>query len=376
MNRWGMAFNFAAGTALVIGAVWSIAGWPLDNIYLFLVGGALVGFVIGKIVSIRQQDHGHKVAELSGKMGLAYAAQIRRDDVKPMRVLEDWSSGNDCMSGDRDGVRVQVLDLTAVRHDKGDHTTTRKTVALLPVEGMPDFSLRPRTWSVRILEMTGVKGITFDSESVQNPSDRETIRRFSKRFQLLATDVIDCDDLSQSAEKENAIRRLFTLQVMRVFNQHTPYSLQAHNGQLAIWRGRGIQAAQWRPELLTAAMSIRAALNGAATTETTATPIPRISGTELQRQARRFRNRAFGGIIGLILGIILTFSVDFAGRSARFFSGDAGDASGSSALHTLMFFVGFQGGALLGAVVGILLASMVPIRVDCVDSSEIRTGKI
>ncbi len=109
------------------------------------------------------------------------------------------------------------------------------TAALLPVDGLTAFDLRPRTLGRRILGWAGFEGLTFDPRAA-DPADAEMVRRFTEGFHLFAGDPLALiETLSENSPlesdgREDAIRRLFTPAVMEVVNQYPAYAIQSRPG--------------------------------------------------------------------------------------------------------------------------------------------------
>ncbi|MCY2966320.1 MAG: hypothetical protein NT069_22250 [Planctomycetota bacterium] len=375
MDHWKTSAGACIGGAVLGGALWWMInqsfmvngagllerqGWPLNSVSLCVAAGALVGFVVGMVQSLKQQAHSRQLAELSHELGLDWSADVSLDNNWGLPLFQNWSNGRNRMSGERTGVPFQIFDFTTVHREGEQRRSTSRTVFLCEAAGLPEFTLCPQGLGLRLLGRAGVEGLTFDCARGLDPVESETVAQFSRQFHLKAIDVakmiaIAVLSADEDSDNENAVRRLFSPRVMELFNKHPDYSLQAGQGFLAVWRGDRILPRRLRTELLTTALEIRSGLaDGVRDSRDVAGLAPR-PGAETGRQAVRFRNTLIGGVAGLFLGFFLGAS----GASAIFFRPAIGQPPGwDIVLVPVVFF----GSVLLGGGLGAAVGSVVPVR--------------
>ncbi len=167
-------------------------GWPLGNLWTFVVLGAILGIIIGRRLESSQKTYKRNLAKVGRRMGLTYfpSAEQLRDDhpgLDQMPLFRDWSSGANRLSGHVDGRAVHVFDYTAViLRDQNGNRVKRRTVVLLPGSGLPDFDLRPRTLMTRMLHGVGLEGMTFDAAGLGDPDDAAAIAKFNRLYLVAA----------------------------------------------------------------------------------------------------------------------------------------------------------------------------------------------
>jgi hypothetical protein len=334
--------------------------WPVNSPWVWVAVGFAIGAVGELVHGARRVGHAHNIRASAEELGRKYAESYSLPPgASSMPVFAGWSSGRNAMTGREDELPVTVFDYTTVTRGSESDTVTERTVALLPVDGLPAFDLRPRTLGRRVLQWAGFEGLTFDPAST-NPTDAETIRWFTQLFQLSAGDPVALlgDLLENSppklADQEEAIRRLFTPAVMASVSQYPAYAIQSRPGFLAVWRGSAVLPPRKRTELWDAAVDLRGFLT--LPPEGEAGPVvPGRVGTDVSRQARRLRNSLVGGLIGLFVGFILASMV----MSVMFFRQVPGQGAGLGFLVESVLFFGF---ILVGAAVGAGIGSRVPVR--------------
>ncbi len=175
---------------------------------------------------------------------------------------------------------------------------------------------------------------------------------------------------------------------MRELTRQPGWSVQAHGGYLALWRG-GIPIADYgptfvfgsessggmlsiamrlpgrfcpareHPKLLEDALTLHDALNRAKSNGGAAPIIPAIGGTPRTQQGDRLAGSAIGALIGLLCGIIIAAAGLFAWTSS-----DAAKRLGgvSSIVTGVIFFGGILLGTATGAVLGAVLSATLPLR--------------
>jgi hypothetical protein len=349
-------------------------GGPVGDWRLWATVGFAIGFVGYLIRAARRAAHMRAVREVASAEGWEYAESFALPaGAEAMPAFAGWSNGRHAMSGLVDGVPVHVFDCTTVIKGDENDTVTVRTVALVPIGGLPDFDLRPRSVGRRLLSLAGFDGLSFDPEAA-GPADVDTVRQFNEQFQLWVGDplallrVIAAGESPDRAEHEVAIRRLFTPAVMAAVSDFPNYAAEAAAGYLAVWHRSGIQPARTRPALRDAAVTLRQVfLRAERTGSEPVVPARPNSGTD--RQVGRMRNAAIGGVAGLFGGftvsavlmpLMLVGAMNDNGPGVGFF------------VHPLVFLGCVLGGALFGALIG----SRVPVRARPSEDPEQRNRRV
>jgi hypothetical protein len=334
--------------------------WPVHSLWIWIAVGFVCGAVGGFVRGARRLGHARKTQELAEKLGREYTESYSLPPgASSMPVFAGWSNGRNAMTNREDALLVTVFDYTSVTRGSESDTVRDGTAALLPVDGLAAFDLRPRTLGRRLLEWAGFKGLTFDPAAA-DPIDAETVRRFTALFHLFAEDpevllgALTDKGPPESTGQDEAIRRLFTPAVMAAVNQYPGDAIQSRPGFLAVWRGSGVLPSRMRTELWEAAVDLRALLTRSLERGTEAV-IPGKIGTDLSRQARKGGNAVVGGVLGLFVGFILATVV----MSIVFFRQAPGQGPGLGFSSLPVLFPAF---VLVGAAVGAGIGWRVPVR--------------
>ena len=364
MRGWKIVAKSCIGRAFLVGGIWAGVngtstvngvgllvrqGWPFSSFGLFAGAGAAAGLIAGVRRVLADRRRGRELAELCAARGFDFAAEAAREDVPPLPLFQGWVGGRHLARGEWGGVPFRMLDVTSRErrsltfssdvYDRDGATERDRTVVLLAAEGVPPFDLRPRTRGARLLGWAGFRGVAFDPSGAADPAEAEEVRRFGERFRVAP--------FGQEADLDGVLRPLFRPPLMRALNRHPGCSVQVAEGTLAVWRGESSRPARGRPELLDAALAIRAALTGAAGAAGAVLPAP--PGMDPASQRIRVGNAAIGGVAGLFLGFFLFGAFLF--RSSinmhRF-----------AAIFPLAFF----GSLILGGAIGALLGARAPVR--------------
>jgi hypothetical protein len=364
------------GTAIVTAVVWFIVNhcftvngvgvlqhleWPLSSIYLCSAAGAALG-IVGEVVRARRERRQtRQLAELAESLGFRFSAEVSAQDLSEWRVLpvfQKWYGARDRISGKASGLPVEMVDYTyVVRGDEGD-STYDQTVVLLCADDkdLPALDLQPRTLGVQFLNLMGVEGIRFSSQGVA-AVDAEVIERFSKNYHL-STGGLEAEavklansESAASADQEAALRRLFSLEMLRLFANYPGWCVQGVGWRLALWRPGKIVAPANRPEFLEEALAIRSALVKSA--QGSATSVPADARMSPEAVKARIAGTTIGAICGFSAGGILGNTLaswiffHFAGPGRLGFFLDF-------VLEAGVFFGGALGGLFLGMFLGSL----------------------
>jgi hypothetical protein len=243
--------------------------WPLSESYFWGIVGGLAGAVGRVLTSSRRRVHALQVAEAAQLMRLDYYATVSREDLGAagqLPLFGQWESAAHRLAGRIDHIQVQMLDYTY--REKGDDGSNyyTQTVVLLPgADHLPAFELRPRNVSMRVLGMLGIKGITFDPAAAG--PDATVIEQFQRRYHLwlgleremkkLAEQVHDLAVSDATAGAEEAVRKLFTLDMLHFFAEHPGWYVESNSQHLALWRRKTIVRGPDRPQFLTEALEVR-----------------------------------------------------------------------------------------------------------------------
>ena len=164
--------------------------WPFSSLGIWMALGAVVGTIGSAVRAARRIAHTLDTEELAEERGDDYAESFALPPgASSMPVFAGWSEGRNAMSASAGDFALTVFDYTTISRGGDSHEVANGTVALLPLDGLPSFDLRPRTFGRRFLGWAGFEGLTFDP-SASNRVDAETVRRFAELFHLSAVDPL------------------------------------------------------------------------------------------------------------------------------------------------------------------------------------------
>ena len=283
-------------------------GWPFDSVILCAASGAVGGAFLGWVRFRRQARHRVDLAALSDELDFHFDPQRGEFQPPPMPVFENLASVDDRMSRVREGVHVDVFDLTTVvKSDEGSRTQ-RRTIVLLPAANLPNFQLKAKTLGYQFLDWIGASGITFDPAAGKTEADRIAIERFGRYYLLEAGDTTDLAAGTPEifTEIDRAVRTHFSLEVVKQLAARPGWSIQSHGEHLAFWRGPGVRPASERLRFVASAMALRNALLRPCDAASVIPPLP---GADRSRQSARYQGALLGGVIGLFGSFFLAFVV-------------------------------------------------------------------
>jgi len=346
-------------------------GWPVNSLRAWIAVGFVLG-VVARVIALLQQEqkakHAPETRQLAEDLGLTYARSFTLPmEASSMSLFAGWVEGRNAMTESRVAQPIELFDFTTLTRNEDSVTRTKGTVALVAVEGIPAFDLHPRTFDRRLAEVLGYQGVTFDPEAVLTHT--ETVRQFMKSFHLTTSDslaimkLLDKDSHAGSTgyeemtRRDEPVRELFSPALMELLNRYPNYAIQSSCGFLAIlpvfgMSGSRVIPAQKRTELLEVAKEIRAALGSSPPSRAAGPLVPAKTGTDAISQARKMRNSAAGGGLGLLVGFLV----------AIMFLVDRGPENDKFGINLFLSAHVSFGCILAGAALGAFLGSRWPVR--------------
>lgn len=327
-------------------------GFPFDSIWLAACLGGAFGLVFGQKQQRDKERQRQKLSQISDAIDFEFDEKADDFEPPPMPLFKNRSSLDHRMSGNYNGVPVEVFDLTTVTRSSENTTYQTRTIVLLPAENLPEFSLHAKTKGFRFLNWIGVRGLTFDPTAASTDEDREVIERFGQLYHLDSGEVtrLAAGDPEAIAGKDHAARQVFTLPVLKVLAARSGWSVESQGGHLAFWQGTGARPAEERISMIGSALIIREALLQPADPSAI---LPAPPGDDRARQVGRTQGTLLGGVIGLLGSFFIAAIVIFT-----LFFGKDHRAGFGFPFEMLLFPVIVFSGGLLGAFVG----SRLPLR--------------
>jgi hypothetical protein len=344
--------------------------WPAPGWVVFGAIGAVVGTIGGVFHGGRLLRHDDDLAELAAAMRLEYEPGPRREGLRALTAglpsLEDATVIRDRFHGARDGVPVELFDVTIVHEstDSEGNTTlhvTRRTVAVTGAAGVPDLELTPRSPAGQLFgPAVGLIGLSFDPDAVATADASDAVRFFRRSWRVTVYGMkkrIALPDDPETVQGEARLRGLLTPGVMAKLARYAGWSVQVRKGRIAIWRGHEFLPAGERPEWLDEAMGLRRVLVEAAANPSGEPPVPPRPGETAHRQARMLNGAMILGAVGLFIG----FFFGFAGSNDLFNRRGPGAALWIALGAAIGFGSAILGG-LLGAGIGGAIGALLPAR--------------
>lgn len=233
--------------------------WPINSPGMWGIAGA----VVGAIRTISLLRHLRSAREQATQQGRSYLEEcVLPPGSQGLPVFRGWQYGINAMGSKPDEPTIYLFDYFADPPRKGGHPFKR-TIALVPIAGLPEFEVGPRTFMWRLMARAGVRGIVIDADTAG--AHAYEVEQFSDCFYLIAGHLLGNDSKGPRLvpigdETEDAIHRVFTARLIRELNRLPGYSTQSGSGFLAVWRGDGLLDEQGRSELWDAAGRLRAAI--------------------------------------------------------------------------------------------------------------------
>jgi hypothetical protein len=335
-SRWNMAatrslawMGHGIGGAIAAAILWLVVnycwtvngagllqrqGWPYSRIYLFAAAGAVLGSAGGLLSQRRQRRYARELAAISASMHFTLRPDVSREDMKDyedLHLIQKWSSARNRMIGRVGGLDVEMLDYTCAEKGGDSDSYHSQTLLLLPApEGeFPAFELRPRDMTVKLLSsMFGVEGITFRPAGAP-PGDAAAIEQFSRLYHLSKGLEAEIQELQSQipghhpwdGKGHHAIRKVFTIKVLRFLAEHPGWYVQSDGKYLALWRDTTIVRPADRPGFLSDGIHIRAALTQPGAFASDLPPL----ASKPPRDLMTIRARILGTIAGTVIGFFV-----------------------------------------------------------------------
>lgn len=246
--------------------------WPLNNIWLCATAVAALA-AISMLIAYQFSSRRREAMEsAAGMLGLSYRGGVSRNSLNlqgPLCLFDDWDEGTNLISGEFDGIPVQIFDFVKTRTSRvqsssssGDNTVREnQTVFLLELPedyGVPVQILRGKAllW---MMQAFGLSGIEFQLEgSLAAEEDRTVLQKFNRDYLVLhgAVDGGHRDGqaartLSSAAEEH--LRRLETLMglpLVKRLAEGRGWSIEVGRSHVAIWMQKTRLKPQQIPECL------------------------------------------------------------------------------------------------------------------------------
>jgi hypothetical protein len=327
--------------------------------WLLIIGlGMLLGAGMGVIREVRARRRAERMRQVAARMGLKHTGKISEKVKQEYACLLRKSVElENYVHGTYNASPLEISDLTTSpcsdKANQGSDNSIRRTVCLLPAEGLPEFQLVPRTFSHRALSLLGIRGMSFDPRPLASPQDRSIVGQFVASWHLEPHDRSpELGKHSTDSEQcERIVRSFLTARVMESLLPFHGWSLQVRSGRLIVWRGEGFCSEEDREPLARTASNLRAVLVGAEPSSHEEM-IPAQPGDSYQVQCRRILGAMLGGVFGAIAGFLGGFAVFLS-----FFRPISMSPSSDVSL-ILLFPVCLIGGLALGALSGALAGSL------------------
>jgi hypothetical protein len=350
----GTVLWFVVNSCFTVNGVgWLVRlGLPWLNVYTVAAGFALVCLAAVSIHRLRQAEHARRLVDIAPMLGFTYQPAVTRqelDDYQGLQLLQKWSEASNRLSGQADGVAVEMVDYTSVETGDDGSNYQTQTVVLLPVAGLPCFELRARDWTMRFLAVLGLEGITFRPGDAAAGPERTLVDRFGKLYFLsvgleaMVKAGVTRTPTPASEEADQAIRRAFSLDVLCYLAEHPGWNVECDGRHLALWRRGKVVAARDRPGFLAGALAVRQALTtpGTRLAEAGAVVPGGTSGVDPHKITARLQVTVVGFFAGCFIGSAVALGPMMLGLIDPF--GPHGFL-----LSSVTFFGGFFGGIALG----------------------------
>ena len=209
----------------------------------------------------RRHAEGIQAAAAELRFNYSASADALRSFGRQLPMLRNWHQSDHLMSGEHDGVKVQVFDHTSRWTGIDGAGYSHRTIVLLPADGLPDFDIYPRSF----LMLGKWSGLQFEATDATSEADAAAIAGFTRHCAVYCG-YLGEDGLMTSPkgtpEAEQAVRRLLTPTVMHALTPLSDWWIESRAGRLALCRGRGFRPPQERAEMIDQAITIQSILVG------------------------------------------------------------------------------------------------------------------
>jgi hypothetical protein len=190
------------------------------GIFILIFGGVAVLVVVGIVLSIYYEKKRREgIQKVADELGLPFYPTGDPTLLAVLGVFQLFSQGRsrkiyNMLHGDTDDVGLGIFDYQFTTGSGKNSTTWKQTVVYFhsPEMNLPQFAMRPQSFFHKIGKMFGYQDIDFNTHPV-----------FSNNFIL------------QGANEE-AIRKLFTPELLTLLEQKTGISLEGQGPHLVYYR--------------------------------------------------------------------------------------------------------------------------------------------
>jgi hypothetical protein len=232
--------------------------WSVTSLLICVAIGSAVGLVAGWIERTWRRRHSEGVRTVAQQLGFSYSpnAELLRSLGSVFPMMRNWHRSEHLISGERDGVNVDVFDLTQVWYDVEGRSKTHTTIVVLAADGLPEFDIVPRSFLMR----GKWAGLRFQAEDEITESASQAVQDFTRRYVVYCgyTGEVGLGPQPESTPKaEQAIRLLLTPSAMQELVPLAGWWIESRDGRLGLSRGRGFCPPTERPAMLDEALAIR-----------------------------------------------------------------------------------------------------------------------
>ncbi len=237
-------------------------GLSLSSLAVSVAIGAAVGAVGGWTERRLRRGHVEAASKVARELGFDFfpSAETLKHLSERFRLLKHWKQSEWMMSGERDGVVVNVFDVTTACWDVDGESRLHSTVIVLPATRVPEFLIAPRS----LLLPGKWSGIRLDSEKQMTAREAEAIEAFARKCVVYHDYSARADDLVPppgELSPQDELRQFLTSDLMNDLLPFSDCCIESRKEHLVISRGRGFRPPAEREQLIDDAMTIRSILS-------------------------------------------------------------------------------------------------------------------
>jgi hypothetical protein len=323
--------------------------WPIPGWTIFVGVGSFVGGVVRAFATERARVRAEQLSALGQRSGFAYSPTVTKAELHlDSPWFPDWHRGEHWLRWTNGESLIDMVDLTEVTRGSKSHTTTKRTVFLSAVSGVPELDLRPRHFGHQLFRVLGFGEMSFDARKANTAQQTRAVKCFEQHWHLSVDDFSTFGKGSRSvSECEDAVRRLFTPTFMELLERFRGWSVRIRGDRLALWRGRGFAPTDRRESMIqSAAAFCDLFIARASLSPKDDQVIPPLPGDSAYVRTQRTIAVFGGGVVGLFLGFFGGFG---------FFASLESGLDRPFAMSAAIFFALQMVGAALGCAAGVLL---------------------